>query len=312
MKKITLTLLIATTILGCKDKNEADAYGNFETIETVVSSETNGKLNTITIEEGQEIEANSMIASIDTTLLHQQKMMLLSNRKTAISKKPNINSQVSVFRNQIATSQSQLKTFEKERKRTSNLLKDGAATPKQLDDIEAQMDNIKNQINVQQSQLNASSANLNIQSNSIGNEALSIDEQIKQINIQIDQAKIVNPFKGTVTAKYVEPNEIVNYGKPLYKIANLSKMILRAYFSGEQLGDIKINQKVIVRIDAKDDSYKEYKGVITWISSKSEFTPKIIQTKKDRVNFVYAVKIEVLNDGSLKMGMPAEVVLNKK
>ncbi len=312
MKKITLTLLIATTILGCKDKNEADAYGNFETIETIVSSETNGKLNAITIEEGQEIEANSMIASIDTTLLHQQKMILLSNRKTAISKKPNINSQVSVFRNQIATSQSQLKTLEKERKRTSNLLKDGAATPKQLDDIEAQIDNIKNQINVQQSQLNASSANLNIQSNSIGNEALSIDEQIKQINIQIAQAKIVNPFKGTVTAKYVEPNEVVNYGKPLYKIANLSKMILRAYFSGEQLGDIKINQKVIVRIDAKDDSYKEYKGVITWISSKSEFTPKIIQTKKDRVNFVYAVKIEVLNDGSLKMGMPAEVVLNKK
>lgn len=312
MKKITLALLIATTILGCKDKNEADAYGNFETIETIVSSETNGKINTITIEEGQEIEANSMVASIDTTLLHQQKMMLLSNKKTAISKKPNADSQMSVFRNQIATSQSQLKTLEKERKRTSNLLKDGAATLKQLDDIEAQIDIAKNQINVQQSQLNASSASLNIQSNSIGNEALSIDEQIKQINIQIDQAKIVNPFKGTVTAKYVEPNEIVNYGNPLYKIANLSKMVLRAYFSGEQLGDIKINQSVTVRIDAKDDTYKNYKGIITWISSKSEFTPKIIQTKKDRVNFVYAVKIEVVNDGSLKMGMPAEVVLNKK
>lgn len=312
MKKITLTLFIASILFGCKDKNEADAYGNFETVETIVSSETNGKINAIAINEGQEIEANVIVASIDTTLLHQQKMMLLSNRKTAISKKPNINSQISVFRNQIATSQSQLKTLKNERKRTSNLLKDGAATPKQLDDIEAQIDNSKNQINVQQSQLNAANANLNIQSNSIGNEAMSIDEQIKQINIQINQSKIINPFKGTITAKYVEPNEVVNYGKPLYKIANLSKMILRAYFSGEQLGDIKMNQTVTVRIDAKDDSYKEYNGLITWISSKSEFTPKIIQTKKDRVNFVYAVKIEVVNDGSLKMGMPAEVVLIKK
>jgi HlyD family secretion protein len=312
MKKIAFTLMITCLIFSCKNKNEADAFGNFETTETIVSSQGNGKINFLNIEEGQEIDAEKYVASIDTTLLYQQKMTLLSNQKTALGKKPNIKSQILVFKNQISTSESQLKTLEKERKRTINLLKDGAATSKQLDDLEAQIDVTKNQINVQKSQLNAQNSNLSLETNSMSNEATSIKEQIKQINIQIEQSKVLNPLKGTVTAKYVQANEIVNYGKPLYKIANLSKMILRSYFSGEQLGDIKINQAVTVRIDAKDNTYKEYKGVITWISSKSEFTPKIIQTKKDRVNFVYAVKIEVENDGSLKMGMPAEVVLIKK
>ena len=139
---------------------------------------------------------------------------------------------------------------------------------------------------------------------------MQVDLDVVTEHIQLNQAKVLNPIQGTVTAKFVEVNEIVSYGKPLYKIADLSNLILRAYFSGDQLSKIKLNQLVKVRIDAADGQYKNYSGKIIWISPKSEFTPKIIQTKQDRVNFVYAVKIKVVNDGGLKMGMPAEVILN--
>ena len=308
MKK-TISLFTSIILLSCNSEKEADAYGNFETVETVVSSQTNGKINFIKVDEGQEINANEMVVSIDTLLLHQQKLTLLANQQTVNSKKPNIESQVAIYRNQIKTSEAQLKALKNEQSRIKNLLKEGAATPKQLDDINAQIDVIINQINVQKSQLCAQNIQLNSQSSTYSNEVNSIEEQIKQINIQIAQSKIVNPFTGVITAKYVEPNEIVSYGKPLYKIADLSSMILRAYFSGDQLSKIKLNQEVVVRIDVEDGKYKEYKGRINWISSKSEFTPKIIQTKKERVNFVYAVKVLVKNDGSLKMGMPGEIIL---
>lgn len=311
LNRIITFILLFFLVLSCSDKGKADAYGNFETIETIVSAETNGKINFLNIEEGQELEVNYLVAVVDTSLLSQQKKMLMAKREMVIKKKPDVNSQIRVHQNQIATLQARLKSQDKEKNRIVNLLKGGAATQKQLDDINAEIDVTNTQIAVQKSQLIAQKIALLNQSNSISDEVSSIEEQIQQIKIQIGQAKIMNPIKGTVIDKYVEPNEVVNYGKPIYKIADLSNMILRAYVSGEQLGEVKIGQEVSLRIDAKDGDYKYYKGIVTWVSSKSEFTPKIIQTKKDRVNFVYAVKILVKNDGSLKMGMPAEILLEK-
>lgn len=308
---VTLTSLVLV-LISCKSEVDADAYGNFETNETIIASETNGKIIGLNIEEGQEVNGKLNSVLIDTTLLYQQKMALLASKKTAQSKQPDIKSQIAIYKSQIFTAETQLRTLYREKRRIENLLKDGAATSKQLDDINSDIDVKKGQIETLRNSLNAQNILLSNQSNTISKEASTIEEQINQINIQINQARIINPMNGVITAKYVELGEVVNFGKPLYKIADLNTMILRAYFSGDQLSSIKLNQEVTVRVDSTDNTYKYYKGKISWISSKSEFTPKIIQTKKERVNFVYAVKIEVKNDGMIKMGMPAEVILEKQ
>ena len=307
---IYLSLLICTSLMSCNKQKEADAYGNFEAIETIVSAEANGKIKSILLSEGDVISAGTLVAEIDPAILAQQKNIIEANIRTVRSKSPAIEAQLIVSQNQIASSESQRKILTYELNRVSNLLANGAATSKQVDDIQAQITQIDKQIVTQKSQMKAQEIALKSQTQTINNEANGLKEQVNQIQIQLNQAKVLNPIQGTVTAKFVEVNEIVSYGKPLYKIADLSNLILRAYFSGDQLSKIKLNQLVKVRIDAADGQYKNYSGKIIWISPKSEFTPKIIQTKQDRVNFVYAVKIKVLNDGGIKMGMPAEVVLN--
>jgi HlyD family secretion protein len=278
---IYLFLLICASIASCTQTKEADAYGNFEATETIVSAEANGKIKSILLSEGDVISAGTLVAEIDPSLLAQQKNIIEANIRTVKSKSPAIDAQLNVLQNQIASSESQRKTLAFELNRVSNLLANGAATSKQVDDIQAQITQMDKQIIT-----------------------------LNQIQLQLDQTKVLNPIQGTVTAKFVETNEIVSYGKPLYKIADLSNLILRAYFSGDQLSHVKLNQSVKVRIDEAAGAYKTYTGKIIWVSPKSEFTPKIIQTKQDRVNFVYAVKIKVVNDGGLKMGMPAEVILN--
>jgi HlyD family secretion protein len=207
------------------------------------------------------------------------------------SKSRGVLSQISVFN-------AKLKTANTNKTRVENLIKDQAGTQKQLDDIEGEIDVIKNQIR-----------SVEIQNAPVVNELKSIDVQLKQIDDQIQKSKIINPFNGTVLTKYAEPNEITVFGKPLYKIADLNTMQLRVYVSETQLGNIKIGQEVSVKIDDAD-TMKSYKGMISWIASEAEFTPKIIQTKEERVALVYAVKIDVANDGSLKIGMPAELWLN--
>lgn len=304
-------LLLLTSLISCNQNKEADAFGNFEATETIISAETNGKIKAIHLTEGDELAKGVLAVEIDPAILAQQKNILEANIQTIKSKTPAISSQLTVLQNQVNSTESQRKTLVYELERLKNLLANGAATPKQVDDIQAQITQTDKQIILQKSQLSAQEIALKNQTQTIHHEANGVKEQINQIQLQLDQAKILNPKKGTVTAKFVEENEIVAYGKPLYKIADLSSMILRAYFSGEQLGQIKLNQQVKIRVDAPEGQYKNYTGKIVWISPKAEFTPKIIQTKQDRVNFVYAVKIKVNNDGGLKMGMPGELMLHE-
>ncbi|MBC5837780.1 HlyD family secretion protein [Flavobacterium muglaense] len=288
MKK-TLALLILASLLSCnKNDDKADGYGNFEATEVTISAEANGKLISFNIEEGSVLEPNTQIGLVDTTQLYWNKQQLIASRNTVFSKSKNVLSQDQVL-------QEQLKTTLIEKKRIENMYAENAATKRQLDEVVGKVNVLKEQMK-----------SVGTQNAPITNEAKSIDVQIEKINDQIAKSKIVNPIKGTVLAKYAEPNEITAFGKPLYKIADISEMTLRVYISETQLPKIKIGQKVAVKIDSGSEM-KDYSGTISWISASAEFSPKIIQTKEERVNLVYAIKIKVKNDGSLKIGMPAEM-----
>ncbi|GGK29682.1 membrane protein [Yeosuana aromativorans] len=286
---ISILSIVSTTLLSCGNSNDrADGYGNFEATEIMVSAENNGKLEAFNIQEGQLLEKDAFVGYIDTIPLSLKREQLDVSKTTTISKSKGVLSQISVLR-------AQLETAKKNRERIENLLKDNAATQKQLDDINGEIDVLNQKI-----------ISIETQNTPIVNELKNIDIQIKQIEDQIQKSKIINPIQGTVLVKYAEPKEITSFGKPLYKIADLNTMQLRVYISETQLANIKIGQEVTVKIDT-DTSIKSYKGTITWIASEAEFTPKIIQTKEERVALVYAVKIDVKNDGALKIGMPAEM-----
>lgn len=288
MKKI-ITLLIWASLFSCnKNNDKADGYGNFEATEVTISAEANGKIEYLKVEEGDILKPNIQVGLIDTTQLHFNKLQLIASKSTVYSKSTNVLSQVKVL-------QEQLKTTLIEKKRIQNMFADNAATKRQVDEIDGKVDFIQEQIKSVQTQ-NAP----------IVNEVKSIDVQIEKINDQIQKSKIINPIVGTILAKYAEPNEVTAFGKPLYKIADISEMTLRVYIIETQLSSLKIGQKVTVKIDA-DAAMKSFIGTISWIASSAEFTPKIIQTKEERVNLVYAVKVKVKNDGSLKIGMPAEM-----
>ncbi|TPV32946.1 HlyD family efflux transporter periplasmic adaptor subunit [Paucihalobacter ruber] len=287
------TVVIAVTLLTACNSNgdKADGYGNFEATEITVSSENTGKLIEFNLEEGYVIEKNKFIGYIDTIPLHLKKQQLLVQKDLINAKSKGVLSQINVL-------QAKLKTAKTNKTRIDNLIKDNAGTQKQLDDIEGEI-----------AVLNNSIRSIEIQNAPVVNELKSIDAQLDQLNDQITKSQIINPIHGTVLSKYAEPNEIVNYGKPLYKIADLSTMELRVYISETQLPNIKIGETVTVKIDDQD-GMKSFTGTVGWIASEAEFTPKIIQTKEERVALVYAVKIQVKNDGSLKIGMPAEMWLN--
>ncbi|MBL7841834.1 MAG: HlyD family efflux transporter periplasmic adaptor subunit [Cyclobacteriaceae bacterium] len=294
MKK--LIIILAAFVAGCAGGEiKYDASGTFEAVETIVSAEANGIIKRFTIEEGQELKANQVVGYVDSVQLYLKKKQLEAQIAAVLSKKPNIATQ-------IASLQEQLRQAQREQTRVENLLKADAATQKQLDDATAQVEIIKKQIAAQES-------SLGITSKSINEESGPLTVQIAQLEDQLSKCKIVNEVNGTVLTKYAEVNEMTATGKPLYKIADLSEIILRAYVTGDQLPDLKLGQHVTVLIDAPENSYKEYPGEIQWISSKAEFTPKTIQTKDERANLVYAVKIRVKNDGLIKIGMYGEVKL---
>ncbi|WP_159023567.1 HlyD family secretion protein [Formosa sp. L2A11] len=296
MKKNTYILaliIITSSLFSCGNDNEkADGYGNFEATEITISAENNGKLLQFNVDEGDILKTNQFIGYIDTIPLALKREQLEVSKAVISSKSKGVLSQIAILK-------SKLKTANTNKTRTENLIKDNAGTQKQLDDVTGEIDVINNQIR-----------SVEIQNAPVVNELKSIDVQIKQLDDQIKKSKIINPINGTVLTKYAEPNEITTFGKPLYKIANLNTMELRVYISETQLPNIKIGQNVTVKIDDAD-TMKYYKGLITWIASEAEFTPKIIQTKEERVALVYAVKIDVINDGSLKIGMPAELWLNQ-
>ena len=290
MKKIAI-LLTAIILISCNKNNEkADAYGNFEATEITVSSESNGKIEFLNVEEGEQLKKGSLVGLIDTLQLHYNREQLKASIETVQSKSASVLSQINVLNEQ-------LKTAKIEQTRIQNMYAENAATKRQIDEIDGKVKVIEKQISSVQTQ-NAP----------ILNEIKSIKVQIEKLDDQIKKSKISNPVDGTVLTKYAEPSEITAFGKPLYKIANLNEMELRVYVTETQLAQIKIGQKVTVAIDADNDT-KKYEGNITWISAQAEFTPKVIQTKEERANLVYAVKVAVKNDGSLKIGMPAEVWL---
>lgn len=278
-----------TSLISCnKNNDKADGYGNFEATEITISAEANGKIEYLKLDEGDILEPEIQVGLIDTTQLYFSKQQLLASKSTIYSKSANVLSQIKVL-------QEQLKTAQIEKKRIQNMFAENAATKRQVDEIDGKVKVILEQIKSVQTQ-NAP----------IINEVKSIDVQIEKINDQIQKCKIINPIKGTVLAKYAEPNEITAFGKPIYKIADISEMTLRVYVSETQLSKIKLGQNVSVKIDSANEM-KSYQGTISWIASSAEFTPKIVQTKEERVNLVYAVKVKVKNDGSLKIGMPAEM-----
>jgi HlyD family secretion protein len=288
MKKIIPILMFASLISCNKNNDKADGYGNFEATEVTISAEANGKIEYLKLEEGDILEPNSQVGLIDTTQLHFNKQQLIASKSTVYSKSENVLSQVKVL-------QEQLKTTLIEKKRIQNMFAENAATKRQVDEIDGKVSVIQEQIKSVQTQ-----------NSPIVNEVKSIDVQIEKINDQIQKSKIINPIKGTVLAKYSEPNEVTAFGKPLYKIADISEMTLRVYISETQLSQIKVGQNVTIKIDAEKEM-KSFPGTISWIASSAEFTPKVVQTKEERVNLVYAVKVNVKNDGSLKIGMPAEM-----
>lgn len=298
-----LLLLIACN----KEEEVADAYGNFEAVETTVSAEATGALQRFNVEEGQLLKAGQLVGQVDTEQLQLRKAQLQASEQAVRSRTPNVTAQLSAYEQQIAVQQQQLKTLQREKERTQNLIAAGAAPTKQLDDIVAQMDVIERQIALIRQQRAAQASALGTQRGGTAAESAPLAEQVKQIDDQIKKSSIVNPIGGTVTVKYAEPGEVVSYGKPLYKVAALTDITLRAYVGGDQLVNVKPGQKVRVFVDAPNDQLKPYDGTVTWVSSRAEFTPKVIQTKDERVNLVYAMKVNVRNDGGLKIGMPGEV-----
>ena len=288
--------IVAFAMTSCGNtENEFDATGTFEAVETIVPAQANGIIKDFKVEEGQDLKAGQIIGYIDTVQLALKKEQLEAQMSAVLSKKPNVSTETAAL-------QEDLKQAKRERQRLENLVKADAATQKQLDDANTHVDVVQKRIIALQTSLAHSTS-------SLSGEASGLQAQIEQINDQLVKSKIVNEVNGNVIAKYAEVNEMASNGKPLYKIADLSTITLRVYITGDQFAKVKIGQKVKVFVDADAENYKNYEGTIEWISSKAEFTPKTIQTKDERANLVYAVKIKVKNDGMLKIGMYGEIKL---
>lgn len=289
----TMTILIWATSCSIKN-NKSDAYGNFEATEIMVSAQGNGELYQLDLEEGDCLAAGKIVGMIDTTDLNLNKRLLSQQKVTIASQLISIDAEMAVVKQQLDNA---LIT----KKRTDNLMKSGAATQKQLDDINGLVELFQKQIEAIQAK-----------KKSIRDQMLGIDVQIEQINEGIDKCLIKNPVDGTVLIKYAEKGELAVMGKPLYKLADLKRMKLKAYISGDQLPQLKIGQQVEVLFDKGVQENQSVKGSVSWISSTAEFTPKTIQTKEERVSLVYAIKVAVDNDGSIKIGMPGECKFNLK
>ncbi|HTB05593.1 MAG TPA: HlyD family efflux transporter periplasmic adaptor subunit [Bacteroidia bacterium] len=296
MKKLSLiAAAISTLFLGACNNSESDfdAAGAFESVETIVSTESSGTIMQLNIEEGQTLQAGQFIGYVDSVQLYEKKQQLLAQIASTTSQTPDIPVQ-------IAALQSQLAEAKKNQDRMNNLLKQDAATQQQVDDANTQVDMLNKQIDAQKS-------TLGISSNTITKEVAPLQHQIDQLNDQLAKCRIINPIRGTVLTKYSENHEIVTPGKALYKIAPTDTLILRAYVTGAQLSQVKLGQTVRVRTDKGAKQYSIYSGTVYWISDKSEFTPKTIPTKDERADLVYAIKVRVVNDGYLKIGMYGEV-----
>ncbi|AHW58885.1 HlyD family secretion protein [Draconibacterium orientale] len=290
MKKILYIISLPILLLACQaDNDTADAYGNFEAETVIVSAETPGKILELNVDKGDKIEAGYSAALIDTVQLHLQLLQLDAQQTAVLTKRQSIQSQIAVFEEQ----KTNLKINEK---RIQKMLKDGAATQKQLDDIQGQISVIDKQI-----------ANTKTQFTLISKEQEVLEAQKASIADQLNRCYIKSPVSGTILETYAEQGELTTSGKALFKIADISELELKVYVSGAQLPHVKLGQQIDVIVDQNATENQHFTGTITWISSEAEFTPKIIQTKEERVKLVYAVKVTVKNNGTLKIGMPGEV-----
>ena len=291
---ITVMVLSSLFLLSCGDDNgDWDATGSFEATEVIVSSQANGRLLELNVNEGEQLEAGQVVGQIDSTQLFLQKMALLSNAKGVRAQQPDIHAQTAAI-------QEQIRTLEREKARVERLIKADAANQKQLDDIDSQMEVLQSQLSAQTSTLRKSSEHISAQGS-------SLDIQVAQLDDQLEKTRITSPISGTVLNRYAEAGELATMGTPLFKVADTRTLYLRAYVTNDQLARIKLNDEATVRIDDGEGGMRPYTGRISWISDKSEFTPKTIQTKNERANLVYALKIAVPNDGFLKIGMYGEV-----
>ena len=294
MKKITILASVALMLAACGgNKKEYDATGTFEATETTVFAEQSGALLTFSVNEGDNIEANKEVGLIDTTQVWLKIQQLGATKEVYQSQKPDMEAQIAATRQQLAKAQ-------QEEQRFHELVADGAAPSKMLDDASSQVKVLQKQLAAQQSALSTSTRSLDKQ-------MAATDVQVSQLRDQLHKCHIVTPTKGTVLEKYVERGEFVVIGKPLFKMADTEAMYLRAYVTSVQLQDIRLGQKVKVFADYGDGQRKEYDGSISWISSRSEFTPKTILTDDERADLVYAVKVAIKNDGFVKIGMYGEM-----
>ena len=304
---LLLPIFIALFASCSSKNNDYDASGNFEADETIVAARQNGQLLSFSVREGDTLAMGAVVGQLDVSGPTLQKAQAQASIEALHQKTTDPCPEMELVRKQIAVQQSQLDQQLREKKRTENLVAADAATQKQLDDINSLIDQLQRQIGVSKQQLAVQETNIANQNRSILSEQSPLKKSVAVLEDQVSKGMIINPTGGTVLTKYAMEGEMATTGKALYKIANLDTLLLRAYVTGTQLPAIRLGQPVSVRIDAGNKNYKQYAGIISWISDKSEFTPKTIQTKDERANLVYAIKVRVKNDGYLKIGMYAEV-----
>ena len=295
---ISIPLMILSIVSCSNGDQEFDASGNFEATEIIVSSEATGKILTLAVEEGQDVNLNVQLGYVDTIQLQLQKERLVATAQAVRSRKADISKQIAAVDQQISN-------LDIEKNRAERLISMGAGNTKTLDDINAQISTLKKQRSAQLSSLQRNNS-------SADSEGSAIEVQIKQLEDQISRCKIYSPVKGTIIGKYAEEGEFTTVGKPLFKVADLDTITLKAYVTQSQLTKLKFRDKVRVFADFGEKERREYEGIISWISDKAEFTPKTIQTKEERENFVYALKVRVKNDGYLKIGMYGELLFLKE
>ncbi|MCU4166504.1 HlyD family secretion protein [Carboxylicivirga caseinilyticus] len=290
--KIKNALILAVTLIvaACNNGEDgSDAYGNFEATDKLISSEVSGRVIQLAVEEGQELKEGDLIALIDTTQLVIKRNQLIASRKASQSKTDQVKASIEVLK-------AQKGVLMKDVTRVYNMYREKAATSKQVDDLQGQVHVMEKQLEGYYTQIESIKAELGV-----------IDAQLAEIEDQLHRCNLMMPSEGTVLQKFVEQGEMAVMGKPVVKVADLNTMFLRAFVTGSQLPEIQIGQKVEVRFDKTEDTNQTIEGTISWISSSAEFTPKIVQTKEERVDLVYAVKIAIENDGRVKIGMPGEV-----
>ncbi|MCW3117086.1 MAG: HlyD family efflux transporter periplasmic adaptor subunit [Chitinophagaceae bacterium] len=309
MKQIRFSafFFIVFTVACNSQKEKFDASGTFEANEIIVSSELNGKILSFNAEEGSVLAKDSVVGTIDAANVSLQREQVEANIQSLKEKISDASPQIRLLQEQLAVQGAQLNNLQHEKTRVENLFKEDAATGKQLDDINFQLESLQKQMNVTKQQINVQRSTIATQNRGILSEGKPLSKNVALLDEQLSKSKIVNPAGGTVLTKYAEAGEITSAGKALYKIADLSVVTLRAYITGTQLSQVKLGQQVKVLVDDGKDKYKEMPGIITWVSDKAEFTPKTIQTKDERANLVYAIKVKVKNDGYLKIGMYAEL-----